>query len=71
MQITLISSDPHGPPSYFVVSIRQMFAAPDLQVPAELISGAGSEFGDTERIRYGSEETLVGPALVLTRGSRK
>ena len=59
------------PSSYFVVSIHRTFVATDLQVSPEFISGAGPKFGDTERIRNGNKETLVRPALVLTRSSRK
>lgn len=71
MQITLIPSDPHGSLLISLFLCIKPFVATDLQVSPELISRAGSELGDTERIRNGSEETLVGPALVLTRGSRK
>ena len=59
MQIALITSDPH-------VTLRT-----DLQIPPELAGGISSKFGDTERIRNGSEEALVGPALVFTGGGRK
>lgn len=59
MQIALIASDPH------------VTLPTDLQIPAEFVGGISSKFGDTERIRNGSEEALVGPALVLTRGGRK
>jgi len=71
MQITLIPSDPHASLLISLFPCIKLFVATDLQVSPELISRASSEFGDTERIRNGSEEALVGPALVLTRGSRK
>ena len=71
MQITLISFDPHVALLISLFPFIDRLFATDLQVPSELISGTSPKFSDPERIRNGSEEALVGSALVLARGCRK
>ena len=64
MQITLISSDLHA-------TLLISFLATDLQIPSEFVSRAGPKFGDSERVRNGSQKALVGSALVLAGRCRK
>lgn len=64
MQITLIPSDLHA-------TLLISFLATDLQISPKLVGRTGPKFGNSERVRNGSQETLVGSALVFTGRCRK